>query len=251
MGKKEHNIALIIPIINEGERIIQLLNRIKVKNLHNLIDIILVDGGSSDGSLKLDLFKSLNVKYLLIKYNSNGLSQQLQFAYAFALENKYNGLITIDGNNKDDPSSIPQFIKLLKEGFDFIQASRFINGGYHKNTPIHRTLGIKLIHAPILSFFSGFKWTDTTQGFRGYSSKVLSDKKIKIFRSIFKTYELLAYLSYIIPKYGYKCIEVPTTREYPLGKNPTKINGFIENFKIFMILLKTCLGRYNVNQEDE
>ena len=110
---------------------------------------------------------------------------------------------------------------------------------------------LKFTSLPILSFFSGFKWTDTTQGFRGYSSKVLSDKKIKIFRSIFKTYELLAYLSYIIPKCGYKCIEVPTTREYPLGKNPTKINGFIENFKIFVILLKTCLGKYNVNQEDE
>ena len=58
---------------------------------------------------------------------------------------------------------------------DFVQASRFITGGISENTPKLREFAIRKIHAPLLKFFSGFPWTDTTQGFRGYSSKLLKD----------------------------------------------------------------------------
>ena len=244
-GIKKHKTCLIIPIKNEGKRIINLLKKINQINLHNKLDIIIVDGGSNDKFLQLDKLKKLNVRFLLIKNDSKGLSEQLICSYAFALKYNYHNIITIDGNNKDDPSSIPEFIKLLDKGYDFIQGSRFLNGGYSENTPLLRTIGIKFIHAPILSYFSGFKWTDTTQGFRGYSKRVLLDEKIMIFRDIFKTYELLAYLSYKIPRSGYRCVETPTKRIYPKGKVPTKINGFLGYIMIFIILVKSCLGIYD------
>jgi hypothetical protein len=40
--------------------------------------------------------------------------------------------------------------------------------------------------------FSGFHWTDTTQGFRTYSRKMLLDPEIALFRDLMSTYELLA-----------------------------------------------------------
>ena len=61
-----------------------------------------------------------------------------------------------------------------------------------------------------LSLFAGFHWTDTTQGFRAYSRKMLLDTRISPFREVFMSYELLAYLSYRVPKLGYRCIELPT-----------------------------------------
>ena len=42
------------------------------------------------------------------------------------------GVLTIDGNNKDCPESLDIFIKKLDEGFDMIQGSRFIKGGFIK-----------------------------------------------------------------------------------------------------------------------
>ena len=122
------------------------------------------------------------------------LSSQLRCAYSFALEEKYNGFITIDGNNKDDPNLVIDFIKYLDKGYDFIQASRFIKNGKGINTPILRHFAIKFIHAPILSFFSNFHWTDTTQGYRAYSRKIFEDRLILPFRNIFNSYELLCYL---------------------------------------------------------
>ena len=97
----------------------------------------------------------------------------------------------------------------------------------------------------MLRLFSGFKWTDTTQGFRAYSTKMLSDPDIAIFRDIFITYELLAYLSYRAPKLGYKCTEIATTRRYPKGEIPTKISSFRGNLSVLLVLFKACFGKYN------
>ena len=237
--------CIVIPVINEGERIKKLLARMTASNIHNIADIIIVDAGSSDGSLELKFLKRQGVKGLLVKKDSGKLSAQLRCAYAFILDQGYDGVVTIDGNNKDNPAAIPNFIEALKQGNDFIQASRFIKGGVAKNTPKIRDFAIRFIHAPLLSFFSGFKWTDTTQGFRAYSKRILTDQKIAPFRTVFNSYELLAYMSYRVPRLGYRCMELPTTREYPRGEVPTKINGLMGNLNLIYILIKTCIGKYN------
>ncbi|TCL07407.1 glycosyltransferase family 2 protein [Sodalis ligni] len=244
MGRK-HEYCVIIPVINEGIRIKKLLTRMTALKIHNNVDIIIVDGGSKDGSLELSMLQRLNVRGILIKTAYGKLSSQLRCGYSFALDQGYKGIVTIDGNNKDDPETIPVFIDALKNGTDFVQASRFLWGGIAENTPKSRDFAIRFIHAPMLSFASGFKWTDTTQGFRAYSSKMLLDPKIAPFRNEFMTYELLAYLSYRAPKLGFRCIELPSSRRYPKGDVPTKISVIKGNAKVLIVLFKACLGFYN------
>ncbi len=242
---KQHDYCVIIPVINEGERIRNLLARMAAINVASYADIIIVDGGSKDGSLELDALKRLSVSGLLLKTGPGKLSAQLRCGYAFALEQGYQGIVTIDGNDKDDPDAIPTFIDALKQGYDFVQASRFIKGGVAENTPASRDFAIRFIHAPMLSLFSGFKWTDTTQGFRAYSSKMLLDERVAPFRDIFSTYELLAYLSYCAPKLGFRCIEIATVRRYPKGEVPTKISAVRGNWSVLKTLFSACFGRYN------
>lgn len=246
---KTSDYCLVIPVINEGERIGKLLNKIQTQRIDRICDIILCDGGSTDGSLEHEKLCRLGVKVLLVKKGAGRLSSQLRCAYHFALGRAYEGILTIDGNNKDDPAPIPAFIEKLKEGYDFVQASRFIAGGEAVNTPASRTLAIRLLHAPLLSAASGFHWTDTTQGFRAYSAKLLKDPQVAVFRDVFRNYELLAYLSYRAPKLGFRCIEMPSRRIYPVGKVPTKISFVKGNAEVFKVLLKTCLGKYNPETE--
>lgn len=247
--EKKRSYCLVVPVINEGERINRLIKRIYDNNIFEFVDTVIVDGGSDDGSLDLNILNTYNVTALLVKKDSGKLSAQLRCAYSFAMIEGYKGVITIDGNDKDDPKSIPDFVEKLNDGFDFIQASRFIKGGVSKNLPLSRYLAVRMIHAPLLSFFSGFFWTDTTQGFRGYSRKILLDSKVAPFRKIFMNYELLAYLSYRVPKLGYRCIEIPTSRKYPKGKTPTKISSFSGNTSVLISLLKACLGIYNPTKD--
>lgn len=242
---KTRDYCLVIPVINEGERILSLLNKIQKANAQNLLDVVIVDGGSTDGSLKTERLKKLGVNTLLLKTGTGKLSAQLRCAYDHVLTKGYEGIITIDGNDKDNPGAIPMFIDKLKLGFDFVQASRFIEGGIAVNTPKSREFAIRFIHAPVLSLASGFHWTDTTQGFRGYSRKLLDDPRVSIFRDVFCGYELLAYLSYIAPKLGYKCIEIPTMRSYPKGQIPSKISGLKGNINVLKILFKAVTGGYN------
>lgn len=244
LGRK-HSYCVVIPVINEGERIKSLLSRMATLKISDRADVIIVDGGSTDGSLALDALKGWGVRGLIVKTGAGKLSAQLRCAYAFALDQGYEGIITIDGNDKDDPDTIPHFIEALKAGVDFVQASRFLPGGVAVNTPLSRDLAIRLIHAPLLSLSSGFKWTDTTQGFRAYSQRMLLDPAIAPFRDVFMTYELLAYLSYRAPKLGYRCTEIATARRYPRGDVPTKISTFRGNLNVLKVLLQTCFGRYN------
>ena len=232
-------------MINEGARIHNLLRRMAALNIAAQADIILVDGGSKDGSLEPATLQQFGVRGLIVKTGPGKLSSQLRCAYAFVLDEVYSHIVTIDGNDKDDPDAIPQFIAALKNGVDFVQASRFVPGGFAENTPLVRDVAIRLIHAPLLSLASGFKWTDTTQGFRGYSRRMLLDPRVNIFRDVFMTYELLAYLSYRAPRLGYRCQELPTSRRYPKGEVPTKISSFRGNLMILIILLRACRGQYN------
>lgn len=237
--------CVIIPVINEGNRIRTLLERMAKLEVPRVADVIIVDGGSTDGSLEPGHLAANGVKGLLIKTGPGRLSAQLRCGYAFALEQCYEGIITIDGNNKDDPDAIPEFISALKRGIDFVQASRFLPGGVAENTPNSRNFAIRWIHAPILSLFSGFRWTDTTQGFRGYSRRILLDARVAPFRDVFSGYELLAYLSYRVPKLGYACQEIATARRYPVGEVPTKISSIRGNLGILAVLFQSCFGLFD------
>ena len=241
--KRDH--CVVIPVINEGERIRNLIRKMQAVDIAEIADIIIVDGGTTDGSLAIDWLKTHQVGGLLLKTGVGKLSAQLRCAYAFALEQGYEGIVTIDGNDKDDPDPIPDFIQALKDGVDFVQASRFIPGGIAENTPKLRDFAIRFIHVPILSIASNFKWTDTTQGFRAYSRKILLDPKVALFRDVFSTYELLAYLSCRAPKLGYKCIELPTVRRYPRNEVPTKIVTIKEYCLVLKVLFKASFGAYN------
>lgn len=242
---RQHRWCVVIPVINEGERIRRLLSRMAALAIERAADIVIVDGGSTDGSLDAGFLESQGVRGLLVKTGPGKLSAQLRCAYAFALDQGYEGIVTIDGNDKDDPEAIPRFLEALGQGVDFAQGSRFIPGGVADNTPASRYLAIRLLHAPLLSVASGFRWTDTTQGFRGYSRRMLLDPRVAPFRDVFADYELLAYLSYRVPKLGFRCVELPTTRRYPPGEVPTKIGGLRGNLRMLGVLLSASLGRYD------
>ena len=238
--------CVVIPVINEGENIGRLLARMAALGVADRADIIIVDGGSKDGSLAVERLDAARVAGLIVKTGPGKLSAQLRCAYAFALDQGYGGVVTIDGNNKDDPDAIPSFLAALADGVDFVQASRFVPGGVEENTPWKRRIAITLVHAPLLSLTSGFRWTDTTQGFRAYSRRLLADPRVAAFRDVFVSYELLAYLNYRAPRLGYRCVELPTARRYPKGeKIPTKISPFSGEFKVFKTLVDACTGRFN------
>lgn len=245
-AQEQSKYAVVIPVINEGDRLISLLDRMVALQIPGEFDVIVVDGGSIDGSVELEKLQSRGVNTLLVKQSEGALGTQLQCAYDFALSRSYLGVITIDGNNKDNPAGIFAMRSALQDGVEFAQASRFIRGGKHSNTPLSRLLAVRIVHAPLLSWSSGFHWTDTTQGFRGYSRSLLESETLGIFRQDFTDYKLLFFVSHMAPKLGLRCVEIPTERSYPLGNYvPTKIRGVLALLKVFISLLLVLFRRFD------
>ena len=238
--------AVLIPVINEGERIRHELQRAKEHGVADAADIVICDGGSTDGSLEENLLKSLDVNTLLVKEDEGKQGAQLRMGIFWALERGYEGIITVDGNDKDSIEDVPAFIEKLREGYNLVQGSRFIPGGRAVNTPWIRNVSVRLIHAPLISLTARYHFTDTTNAFRGYSRRYLTDDRVQPLRDVFMTYELLAYLSVRATQIGMKACEIPVTRAYPeKGKTPTKISFFRGNSELMKILIRNMFGAYN------
>jgi dolichol-phosphate mannosyltransferase len=235
--------CICIPIINEGERILRQLKRMHDAGIHDRADIIICDGGSTDGSTETNRLADLGVRTLLVMAEKGIVGAQLRMGYAYALREGYEGILTMDGNDKDGIDVADRFIEKLAAGYDYVQGSRYMPGGREINTPLLRRIAIKYVHTPLLSLYSGFKFTDTTNGNRGYSKKLLLDDRIQPFRAIFYYYDFLVFITGNAPRLGFKVIEVPMERSYPKGKTPTKIK-LKGNLRILGSLLKVLLGTY-------
>ena len=238
--------CLLIPVINEGARILTELGRAQRAGIDKQCDIVLCDGGSTDGSMKPDTLALYGVNTLLTKTGPGKQGAQLRMGIYFALGRGYKGVLTIDGNNKDSIEDVPRFIEKLREGYDLVQGSRFIRGGRAVNTPPIRYAAVRLIHAPLTSLAARRWFTDTTNAYRAYSREYLTHPDVRPLRDVFMGYELLAYLSIRATRLGLKACEVPVTRAYPAtGKTPTKITGFKGNSDLLKILLAAMAGKYD------
>jgi dolichol-phosphate mannosyltransferase len=243
MAPKRHDYAVVIPVINEGERIRRQLTRMQA--LPGVADLMIVDGGSTDGSLDDGLLREAGVRALAIKTGPGRLSAQLRIGLAWAMADGYDGVILIDGNDKDNPAAIPSFVEALRGGADHVQGSRYIAGGIAENTPLLRHLAVRFVHAPLVSLAALHRYTDTTNGFRAYSRRFLLDERVRPFRDIFTGYELHYYLAIRAARLGFRVTELPVERRYPAGRAPTKIRGLAGNLAVLRTLLRACKGAFD------
>jgi dolichol-phosphate mannosyltransferase len=247
---KRHRYACCVFVINEGEKV-----RKQLRNMHALslpVDVVVADGGSTDGSFDGGILEEAGVTALLVKTGPGKLSAQMRMGLSWCLERGYDGCVIIDGNGKDGIEAIPQLVELLDGGYDHVQGSRFIKGGHHENTPLSRLIAVNLLHAPLISLAAGFRYTDTTNGFRAYSRKLLTDPRVQPFRDCFVAYELHYYLAIRAARIGFRCIETPVSRVYPAdGPVPTKIKGVRGNLFVLQTLWKAVRGAFDPQSPDQ
>lgn len=232
-------------VINENGRLHKQLAAMR-PHCAGAADVVVADGGSTDGSTEHARLQSLGVNTLLTKTGEGKLGAQMRMAFSWALERGYKGVVSMDGNGKDGPEAVPRFVEKLEAGFDHVQGSRFVRGGVSENLPLSRWLGVRLLHAPLVSLSSRFRYTDTTNGFRGYSRRLLEDPRVAAFRSVFPGYELHYYLAIRAARLKFNVCEIPVARRYPAhGPIPTKISPVRGNLRVLKCLFAACLGWYN------
>jgi len=241
LSERKNSAALVIPVWNEGERLLGQLRRLRA--FHDQVDVILADGESGDGSTARDVLEGLGVRACL-STPERGLGSALRLGIAFALREGYGKILTVDGNGKDGMEAIPRFLEAL-DRFDFVQGSRFLEGGESFNLPLERRAGIRWLLRPLLGRASGFAYTDPSNGFKGMSRRALLHPELKPFRRQLRAFNFQFYLNYRLPRLGMKTTEIAVIRRYPDGPAPSKIRGIGPRIRLVAELFATCFGRYN------
>lgn len=235
--------AVIVPVWNEGQRFERQLG--EMLPYSGLADIIVADAPSTDGSTEPSKMAAGNVRAIVSLTERGRLSSALRAAIAYAMTEGYQGIILIDGNGKDDPAAITDFVRELDGGGDYIQGSRYLPGGKAIHTPPMRSFLIRFVHVPLFSLLCGHRFTDTTIGFRAFSRHFLLDSRVRPFRNAFRHYEIYFYLAWAACRYGFEVRHLPVTRSYPAsGPVPTKISIFHGNWQMLKPLLMILCRRY-------
>ena len=106
--------AVLIPVLEEGERILNQLRRMEF--LRGVGDIIIGDGGSKDTTGDPNVLRTFAVRTLLVKTSAGKQSAQLRMLLDYATDQGYEGFVLIDGNNKDGVDAIPNFFDAMDRG---------------------------------------------------------------------------------------------------------------------------------------
>ena len=241
---RRHDTALLIGVLNEGDQFTRQLTALQA--YRGQVDILIADGGSTDGATSQAVLGTTVCALLINTSAQKGLSVQYRIGLAFALQQGYSAVIMMDGNGKDGAEAIPRFITALQNGADFVQGSRFLPGGEHKNTPLIRLAGIRFVFNPLMSLATGYRYTDAMNGFKAVSRTLLEDSRLQPFRDIFTRYNLQYYLNYRVPRLKMRVTEIPVSRNYRANvRVQNKIRGINAWMSILRELFATVTGRYN------
>ncbi len=194
---------IIIPTLNESKNIKNLITRIGY--LHNNIDILVVDDNSDDGTIDiLNKLKKKNLKVICRK-KEKGIGSAHLYGINFAYKKKYEICITMDADGTHDPKKIDKMIKIIKnKKFDIVNTNRFIDASSMKDWPLTRKV-ITYLRYYLVRIILNTRY-DSSGGFRCYYLKKIN--KNHFFLSKNKNYFFLIESLYFFEKFNYKIYEI-------------------------------------------
>ncbi|MDR3627512.1 MAG: glycosyltransferase family 2 protein [Ignavibacteriaceae bacterium] len=211
-------ISIVVPLLNEEESLTLLANEIRkaLKPLEIPYEVILVDDGSTDGSLKV--IKELcrqDKRFRYVSFRKNyGKSAALQVGFKHVTGDV---VITMDADLQDDPNEVPNLLKKLDEGFDMVS-------GWKKKRydPFIKKQSSKFFNF-VTRVMSGIKIHDFNCGLKAYRREVVDN--IKVYG------ELHRYMPVLADWEGFSVAEIVVThhaRRY--GKTKFGISRFFKGF---------------------
>lgn len=156
-------VSVVLPVLNEEEGLaycIELIRKVFVEaNING--EIVVSDNGSTDTSI--EIAKSLAVNLVHQPLRGYGNAYLKGFS---AATGKY--LIMADADATYDFNLIPDFIRKLDEGYDFVTGSRYAAGGDEHITFLHRYVGNPILTFILNTLFQT-KYTDVYCGYRAFT----------------------------------------------------------------------------------
>jgi glycosyltransferase involved in cell wall biosynthesis len=223
-GSKQ--ISIVIPLLNEEQSLRELHEQLRsVLNRLGRYEIIFVDDGSTDGSMRvLHELRHRDKHIKIIRFRRNyGKSAALSVGFE-----KADGdiIITMDADLQDDPREIPNLINEIRKGIDLVS-------GWKKKRydPITKTIPSRFFNF-VTSLLTGIKLHDFNCGLKAYRKEVVKD--IELYG------ELHRYIPVLAHWHGYKVGEI-AVQHHPrkFGKTKYGLGRFWKGFLDLLTVIFT------------
>lgn len=220
-------VSLVIPTLEEAGCIEAVLKEVPKQCVD---EILIVDAHSKDGTA--DIVRRLG--YKVIMQEGRG------FGDAFSLGvSKATGdvVILMDGDGSHNPADIPKLIGKLKEGYDYVLASRYCKGSRSYDDTMVRHIGNKLFTF-LICFFHRMKITDSLYLYTAIRKEVFDKVKIDS-----KGFEYCVEILVKVHKAGFKMAEIPSIERMRYS-GYSKVKSMKHGFKILMEIFKSVSSGY-------
>ncbi|HEX2788411.1 MAG TPA: polyprenol monophosphomannose synthase [Ignavibacteria bacterium] len=199
-------VLVIIPTYNESENILNLIPEILNKSNGEDFNVLVIDDNSPDGTASL--VKNMNNPkvHIIEREKKMGLGTAYVTGFKYAIKNNYDLVFEMDADFSHDPKYLPDFITKIKEGYDVVVGSRYVNGISVLNWPIGRLI-LSYLANVYTRWITGLKVMDTTAGFVCY--KVSALKQINLDNIKSNGYSFQIEMKFKMHKKGLKICEVP------------------------------------------
>ena len=161
-----NKVLLVIPAYNEEKNIERVVKRLKEEFPE--LDYIVVNDGSRDKTASICREKGFHLLDLPVNL---GLAGCFQAGMRYAYEKGYAYAIQFDGDGQHRPEYIAPMERKMREGYDIVIGSRFLEG---KKDWSMRMIGSRMIGAAI-RLTTGARLTDPTSGMRLFSRKMIEE----------------------------------------------------------------------------
>jgi glycosyltransferase involved in cell wall biosynthesis len=160
--------TLLVPTLNEIDAMRQVLPRVPAGCCDQLL---LVDGGSTDGSA--DYARSLGYEVYVQK------EKGLRAAYAEGVDRATGDVvITFSPDGNSLPEKLPELVARMREGYDMVIVSRYLPPAKSEDDDWLTGFGNWMFTAIINLLFRG-RYTDTLVMYRAYRKDVIARLRLK------------------------------------------------------------------------
>ncbi len=173
--------VIVLPTFNEAPTIEQVINGIFDSTKENKnwdVHVLVVDSNSQDGTGdKVSKLKKRFPRLHLLSVEKEGLGRAYiqGFQYSFDRLNPF-VLFQMDSDLSHNPKRVPDFLKKIEEGADFVIGSRYMKGGsIPQDWGLHRKIFSIGANIFVRLGFMKLRITDWTTGFRAIKAWVIKN----------------------------------------------------------------------------
>lgn len=218
--------TLFVPTLNEIDGMKAVMPHVKKEWVD---EILVLDGGSSDGTIEYAKSKG----YRVVMQRSKGITNAYREALKVA---KGDYIISFSPDGNSLPEVIPQLVKKINEGYDMVIASRYLKGAKSYDDDFVTAFG-NFMFTTIINICFGGKYTDTLVMLRAFKKNIIKKLNINVPRA-----GMEPILSIRCAKEKLKVTEIPANEPKRIG-GKRKMNPILNGLDILRLIFSELINK--------